>query len=172
MAFDAFLKIDGIVGESSDGTIELNSFSFGVENPNSIGSATGGAGAGKVSFSDFNFTSKVGAQSPKILESVLTNKALGEVLLTVTDKSAANGGSALSIKFSDVMLSTYKLSEGPASLKIDDGSIKIDALLPAVQNGAPTESVSFNFSQIEFQTQGSSGTGSTTGWSVVTNKAS
>jgi hypothetical protein len=30
------------------GTFEIKNFSFGVENPTTIGSATGGAGAGKV----------------------------------------------------------------------------------------------------------------------------
>ena len=50
MAFDAFLKIDGIEGESTDkthpGEIEIQSFSWGVSNTAS-GGAGGGGGAGK-----------------------------------------------------------------------------------------------------------------------------
>jgi hypothetical protein len=33
---------------------EIKDFSFGVENPTTIGSATGGAGTGKISFNEFN----------------------------------------------------------------------------------------------------------------------
>src|SRR6516225_8190153 len=61
MPFDAFLKIEtpNITGESTDskhkGEIEIYSFSLGASNPTTIGSATGGAGAGKVSLSSFNF---------------------------------------------------------------------------------------------------------------------
>jgi type VI protein secretion system component Hcp len=175
MAYEAFLKIDGIQGEQSNGTIEIDSFSFGVANTTSIGSATGGSGAGKASASDFNFTSKVGSQSPRLLESVFTNKVLENAQLTVTDKGA---GSFLTIKFSEVLVSSYKLAEGPASLKIDDvGGLKIDALLPAVQKSLPTELVSFSFSQISFQTQSSTGNGSITGngsntvnWDLSQNK--
>ena len=51
MAFDAFLKIDGIDGESTDkthpGEIEISSFSWGVSNPSSVGGRGGGGGAGK-----------------------------------------------------------------------------------------------------------------------------
>lgn len=175
MAFDAFLLINGIQGESNGGTIELDSFSFGVENTSTVGSGTGG-GAGKTSLSDLHFTAKVGSQSPQLLESALNGKILENAQLTVSDKYSASGapnGSYLTIKFSDVTISSYKLAEGPASLKLDDiGGVKIDALLPAVQKNAPTEFVSFSFSQINFQTQGSTGNGNTTGWNIVTNKAS
>ncbi len=33
--------------------VEVNDFGFGVENPTTIGSATGGAGAGKIKFNEF-----------------------------------------------------------------------------------------------------------------------
>jgi type VI secretion system secreted protein Hcp len=60
MAFDAFLKLDGIDGESADakykGAIEILSFSWGVSNAGSHGSGSGG-GAGKASFQDLHFVS-------------------------------------------------------------------------------------------------------------------
>lgn len=70
MAFDAFLKITtpDVAGESSDskhpGEIELYSFSLGAHNTTTIGSATGGAGAGKVSFSSFSIMKKTDKTSP------------------------------------------------------------------------------------------------------------
>src|SRR2546423_15604039 len=62
MAVDAFLSLvpkgTSVVGESHDATFgksafEIKDFSFSVENPTAIGSATGGAGAGKVKFNEF-----------------------------------------------------------------------------------------------------------------------
>jgi type VI protein secretion system component Hcp len=50
------LTIDG-------NNIEIDSFSFGVENTLSIGSATGGAGAGKVTFHPFTIKKTVDANS-------------------------------------------------------------------------------------------------------------
>jgi len=49
-------------GETSDthwrpkSAFELKDFSFGVENPTTIGSATGGAGSGKAEFGEFTIT--------------------------------------------------------------------------------------------------------------------
>ena len=58
MAFDAFLKIEGIEGESTDkthpGEIEIESFSWGVSNTGQRGSG-GGGGAGKAVIQDFHF---------------------------------------------------------------------------------------------------------------------
>jgi len=57
-AVDMFLKIDGVEGESKDqkhpGTIEIESFSWGMSNPGTHGSG-GGGGTGKASFSDLSF---------------------------------------------------------------------------------------------------------------------
>src|SRR5919201_322401 len=73
MAVDAFIwfkpALDGVMpnpkGETKDtvygkdgplgdnAAFEIKDFSFGVENPTTIGSATGGAGAGKIKFNEF-----------------------------------------------------------------------------------------------------------------------
>lgn len=67
MAIDLFLKIEGITGESRDARhkseIELLSFGWGEQES---GHATGGGGAGKVSFQDFQFTSRVNKASPHL----------------------------------------------------------------------------------------------------------
>lgn len=73
MAIDSFLyfnevNIDNtfkVVGESQDSVyknnkaLEINSYSFGVENVASIGSKAGGAGTGKANFDVFEFTKNV-----------------------------------------------------------------------------------------------------------------
>ena len=66
MAWDAFLTLEGVKGESQrkghEGEIELISFSFGATNPSSIGIGSGG-GTGKVSLSSFNVMKKTDASS-------------------------------------------------------------------------------------------------------------
>ncbi|MDR2015728.1 MAG: type VI secretion system tube protein Hcp, partial [Azoarcus sp.] len=59
MAFDAFLKIEGIPGESKDsghdGWIEILSYHHGVNQPASkTASSAGGATAERVNFGDFS----------------------------------------------------------------------------------------------------------------------
>lgn len=77
MAFDAFLKIDGVEGESTrkgfEKQIELLSFSWGASNPTSIG-AGGGAGAGKASLSSFNFMKLTDASSPALFQACCSGK--------------------------------------------------------------------------------------------------
>lgn len=73
MSFDAFLKIDGIPGESTDKAykdyIELSEFSFGVEQ---VGSASGSnAGAmlsGRATLKPFSFVHTIDKASPKLME--------------------------------------------------------------------------------------------------------
>jgi type VI secretion system secreted protein Hcp len=66
MAWDAYLTLEGVKGESQreghEGEIELISFSFGATNPSSIGIG-GGGGTGKVSLSSFNVMKKTDASS-------------------------------------------------------------------------------------------------------------
>src|SRR5436853_7851940 len=65
---DYFLKIEGIAGESTDvqhkGEFEIKDFSFGVENPTTIGSSTGGAGAGKIKFNEVQIKKTSDQASP------------------------------------------------------------------------------------------------------------
>ncbi len=69
MAFDIFLKIDGVKGESSDAQhreeIEPASFSWGVSQEGAT-SAGGGAGAGKASFQDLHIIMNVSRASPQL----------------------------------------------------------------------------------------------------------
>jgi type VI secretion system secreted protein Hcp len=109
-AVDYFLKIDGIEGESADrrhkGEIQIDSFSWGVSNPSSIGSGSGGAGAGKVSYSDLSFTAMFGKHSPQLVRACATGKHFPEAVLT---GRKAGGGQQeyLKIELKDVLVSSY-----------------------------------------------------------------
>jgi len=69
MAFGAFLKIEGIDGESQDkdhkGEIEIDSFSWGVTNTSTGGG--GGGSTGKAVSQDFHFTAPLSKASPNLM---------------------------------------------------------------------------------------------------------
>jgi type VI secretion system secreted protein Hcp len=75
MAFDAFLKLAGIKGESLDSKhkdeIEVLSFSFGISNKVS---PTGGGGAGKATIEDFRFVKNVDTASPDLFDATCSGK--------------------------------------------------------------------------------------------------
>src|SRR6478672_2555728 len=66
---DAFLKLDGIKGESTDKShkdeIEILSLSWGVHSSTNLGEG-GDGGVGKGVFSDFAIQKKVDLSSPKL----------------------------------------------------------------------------------------------------------
>jgi type VI secretion system secreted protein Hcp len=71
MAFDAFLWIDGIEGESTDdkhsGWIEAINCGVGLKQAVSrTASSAGGATAERAGFQDFNFTKLLDKASPKL----------------------------------------------------------------------------------------------------------
>jgi type VI secretion system secreted protein Hcp len=144
MAFDAFLKIDGIDGESTDkvhpGEIEIQSFSWGVTN---TGSAIGGGGgAGKASFSDLNFASSLSKASPNLMLACATGKHIASATLTCR-KSGGNGIEFLKIKLSDILVSSYQ-SGGSTGADLPEDSFglnftKIDFLYTVAKTGETVE---------------------------------
>jgi type VI secretion system secreted protein Hcp len=84
---DIILKVDGITGESLDdkhkGEIQLDSFAWDAENSTTIGSATGGAGAGKVRFGAFSCKKRYDKSSPPLFTYLSGGTHFKEVKLTV-----------------------------------------------------------------------------------------
>lgn len=133
MAFDAFLKLDGIDGESTDqqhkGEIDVFSWSWGATQ--AIATGTGGGGtAGKVSMQDFHFVSRVNKASPKLFESCASGKHIDTATLSVR-KGGDRAFDYIKITMSDVLVSGYLPAGAP-----DD---------------AASEEVSLNFAKIEFE---------------------
>jgi type VI secretion system secreted protein Hcp len=157
MAFDAFLKIEMTGIKSEEVEVQLEGFNFGVSNPGTIGSGTGGAGSGKVSFQDFSFSSVVGKQSPQLFQAAANGQHIPSAVLTVTDKVQV-----MMVTFTDILISSYKLDEGALfTQKFREGD------LPAVQLGAPMESVSFNFAELKLQVGATVGTGNAGGGTLL-----
>jgi len=136
MAFDSFLKIDGIAGESVDSKhkdeIEVLSFAFGASNAGAHGTG-GGGGAGKVSFQDFHFVHRLDKASPRLLLACAKGEHFKSAVLTLR-KAGKGQLEYLKIKLTDVMISSYQLGgsgEGGESvplgeLSLDYGRINVD----------------------------------------------
>jgi type VI secretion system secreted protein Hcp len=69
----SFLTVDGMTAPNGKPcAFEIKDFSFGVENPTTIGSATGGAGAGKIKFNEFTIKKTADSASPLFFKSAAT----------------------------------------------------------------------------------------------------
>lgn len=86
MPYDAFLKVDGIDGESTrkgyEKQIPILSFSWGGSNPATIG-VTGGGGGGKGQLSGLSVMKKTDASSPKFFQKCMEGEHIKKASLTL-----------------------------------------------------------------------------------------
>jgi type VI secretion system secreted protein Hcp len=136
MAFDAFLKLTDVKGESGDtkhpNEIEIDSFSWGAvqEGTSSYG---GGAGAGKVHMSDFTFTKKVDTATPTLFIRCADGKPMAEGILTLR-KAGGDQQEYLKVTFKNVIVSSIQQS-GQAQGGMD----------------IPAEHIALNFEEVKYE---------------------
>jgi type VI secretion system secreted protein Hcp len=187
--FDAFLKLDGIKGESADakhkGEIDIMSFSWGMSQTG-VSATGGGGGAGRVKVHDISFTKKTDVSSPLLFLNCANGAHIKEANFVVR-KAGGTQLEYLKIKLTDVLVSSYK-PHGVQSAAIDwgDGSTAggqpaADAQaglfgLSPVPSEIPEEQFTLNFSKIEYsyQQQGADGKAQggpiLAGWDVKANQ--
>jgi type VI secretion system secreted protein Hcp len=128
MAVDMFLKLDGIMGESLDDKhkdeIVLESFSWGLSNPGAHNIASG-AGAGRASFQDLHFTSKVSVASPKLMLHCATGEHIktGQITFRRTDAQREGGFEFLFYKFDNILITSIQEAGDTGGLPVDSVSI-------------------------------------------------
>ena len=158
--FDAFLKITGIEGESTDGKhkgeIQLESFSWGAQQTGTSPHG-GGLGAGKVAMQDFHITKQVDKASPKLMLACADGEHLKQAVITCR-KAGKDQQEFLKYTFSDILVSSYQTG----------GSKQSDVI--------PVDQFSLNFAKMEceYKEQKSDGTlGGTVkmGWDVKQHKS-
>ncbi len=138
MAFDAFLKIDGIEGESSNvkhkGEIEVLSFSWNIKQ--SISSVGGGGGTGKAEASDFSIVKHIDKASPQLMVAVCSGEHFRDALFTVEEPKGARGGGAafLKIKLSDVLISSFQTGGGGSDQPMDQVSLNFAKIEVAIRD--------------------------------------
>jgi len=161
--FDAFLKIDGIPGESTDDVhkewIEILSYSHGITQPtSSTASSAGGAGAERCQHQDFVIVKYLDMASPKLYEYCSSGKHVKEVILELW-RAGGDKVKYMEVKMEEVIISSVALGgngKGGDSL--------------------PTESVSFNYGRIKWtytqqkRKDGAKGGNVAGGWDLTANK--
>jgi type VI secretion system secreted protein Hcp len=158
-AFDYFLKIDGIAGESVDSKhkdeIDVLSWSWGESHPTSP-SAGGGGATGKVQMNDLHVSANLSKAGPQLLLACASGKHIKSAVLTGRRGGGKAQAEFLTFSLSDVLVSSYQTGGTTAD--------------------APLDSVSLSFTKIEVtykEQSAKGGPGATTraGWDRKTNKA-
>lgn len=122
MAFDAFLKLGDIKGESQvkgfEDQIQIESFHWGVANSGGIGGG-GGSTGGVTTRQDFLFTAGSSKASPELFLACATGENIKEGLLTLRSAGASQ------VPFSTIKLTTVVVSAYDQAGS-DDGSNPVD----------------------------------------------
>lgn len=162
MAFDIFLKIDGIDGESTDdkhkNEIAILSYAWGEEAQTTPPGGAGGAGggAGKLVMRDFHFSMLVSSASPKLFLACAKGEHFRNAVLAVR-RAESSAAEFLKWQFTDVLISSYQTSGDGAT-----GTL-------------PVDHASLKFSRIELEyspvkPDGTPGTPVKAGWDLKSNK--
>jgi type VI secretion system Hcp family effector len=111
MAFDAFIKIEGIKGDALDeqhkGWIEITGYSFGADQSvSSTARSAGGATAGGVRLSDFTFSKRLDSASGKLFEANCKGSHLKEVTLLL-NRAGGDKLRYFEIKLEEVLISSF-----------------------------------------------------------------
>jgi type VI secretion system secreted protein Hcp len=114
IADDAFLKIDGIDGESTDlmhsGEVVLTSYTWGVENATT--DLGGGSGKGKAIPRSLTFTTPYSKASPVLVKYAASGKHIANAVLSVRTKVPNQAGFEylkITLKEANVELATTTL---------------------------------------------------------------
>ena len=158
---DFFLKLGDIKGESQDdkhkGELDLMSFSFGVQQPVTIGSASSGGGTGKSQFQELTITKRVDSSSAKLFLACASGAHYTEATLTCR-RAGGTQAEYLKIKLETVFISKYEIGGG------EDNT-----------NTLPVDKISLNYGKISYNykaqnADGSEGANTMTGWDLLANK--
>jgi type VI secretion system secreted protein Hcp len=128
MAFDAFLQIKGIEGESSDKGhekwIEIESFHHGLSQPSSGSVSTaGGRAAERCDHGDFTITKALDKSSPKLALFCSNGAHIGEIKLELW-RAAGDKAKYMQYLLTDAIVSAvrYGSSQGDGKLPLEEVS--------------------------------------------------
>lgn len=170
MAFDAYLDISDIQGESLDSQfkdkIELLSFDFGATQATSAtASSAGGASAERVNLKEFSVRKFIDKATPKLFEACCSGKHIKKVKLSVR-RAGGKQEKYLEVELQEVIVSSTEI-EGMAV----NSSDKTDP-----SNDLPSEVIKFNYAKISVtytqqkRSDGQGGGSLKGGWDRTSNK--
>jgi type VI secretion system secreted protein Hcp len=131
MGFDAFIKIDGIDGESTDekhkGWIEILSYNMGVSQPTGgVVSTAGGGTSQRANFAEFTFTKVLDKASPKIGLACADGTHIKEIILEVCRAGGSQKVKFYEVKMNECIISAYKpggSAKGAETIPIEEVNI-------------------------------------------------
>lgn len=163
MAFDAFLKIEGIKGESTDAghkdQIEVLSYSHSVTQQGGASvSRGGGQTGGRTDMGDFSIVKVLDLASPNLFKYCASGKHIPSVVMELVSASE-NPHTYMKYTLSDVVVSSVR----PGGSSNGEGT-------------RPLEEISFRYAKLEqeytpFDNTGKAGAAIKAGWDLSTNKA-
>jgi type VI protein secretion system component Hcp len=138
------------------GAIELKSFSLESSNSSTIGSATGGAGAGKTKFTGFKVVKALDASSVTLFQYLTTGSHFKQVNILVNRPNKGGTETVAAYRLGLVFLTNIKTHSA---------------------GGVPTETIDGEFGALQFSVtpqkpDGQLGSPVTGSWNQVTNKPS
>jgi type VI secretion system secreted protein Hcp len=159
MAYDAFLKLNGVTGESQKenhkGEIDIMSFSWGASNDSAVGTGTG-ISVGKVNISDFTVMKTTDSSSPVLFQKCCDGSVITSGVVTLQRQIQGTATPYLVYNFQNVFVTSVQWS--------GTGGV----------GDAPSESIGFCFEvgTVDYTPQkddGSSGDQIHGGWDVGQN---
>ena len=163
-AYDGFLKIDGIAGESLDDKhkdwIEVLSYGHGVSQP---------ASAGRADHQDFSVVKELDKSSPKLAEALCTGQHIPYIQLELC-RAAGDKEKYMEYKMEDVMVSSYE-TIAPAHVQGQSTLEYKIIIIEGISGGEtlPLEEVSFNYRRIMWEYTSEDGNSIRTCWDLDTN---
>lgn len=132
MAFDAFVKIDGIPGEALDEKyrewIEITGYNFGAhQSTSATASSAGGASSGRTTMITFTFTKTIDKSSCRLLEASCSGEHLKSVTLVLC-RAGTDKLKYFEIELEEVIIADYMQNAGSGVpieiVQLDYGRIK------------------------------------------------
>ncbi len=155
------LEIEGVDGESLltnfEGKIQVDSYSFGVSCPSSIGSNKGG-GVAKANFSDLSVSKSVDTSSGALFKACASSKHFDKATLHLLKGGGDDPVEYLKYELGDVMVTSYQVADGSGGSDLPRESM----------------SLAFNTIQITYTPQADDGSGESptpVGWDIAANKS-
>ena len=149
MSIDAFIKIDGVTGESvvkdHEGEIDLLAWSWGMTQSGTTHIGTGG-GSGKVNVQDLTFTHRVDSSTPTMIQACCSGKHFDSALLVI-QKAGEKPLAYVKLELKNVIITSVQTgsSSGEESL---------------------TEQVTLNFNELNYKYQPQDKTGAAKGGEI------
>lgn len=149
MAFDAFIKIDGIEGESTDekhsGWIEAISYNCGVnQNASATASSAGGGSSERADFDKFTFAKQLDKASPKLAIACAAGTHLDSIVVEIC-RAGDDKVKYMEYKMTNCIISSVKTAGGgdfpSENVSIDFGKIEWSYSVQKRQGGGAAGNV-------------------------------